>query len=69
MRRIDPRVTGKSLGGDANALAAVAAHGYEALQLILVGGAVRHAGSYPDREALAKIVAVVRRPDPEARAG
>jgi len=57
VRRIDPRVTGKELGGDADALAAVAAHGYEALPLVLVDGVVRHAGSYPDRETLAGFVA------------
>ena len=57
VRRVDPRVTGKELGGDADALAAVAAHGYQALPLILVGGRVHHAGSYPDRETLAAIVA------------
>jgi hypothetical protein len=59
-RRLDPRVTGKELGGDADALAAVAAHGFDALPLILAGGAVRHAGSYPDRERLAEIVAAAR---------
>jgi len=56
VRRIDPRVTGNELGGDADALAAVAAHGYESLPLILVDGAVRHAGSYPGRATLAAAV-------------
>jgi hypothetical protein len=60
VRRIDPRVTGKGLGGDADALAAVAAYGFDRLPLIVAGGSVQHAGSYPDRERLAAIVAAER---------
>ncbi len=65
VRRIDPRVTGKGLGGDADALAAVAACGYEALPLIVVDGEVRQTGSYPDRERLAAIIAATESPDAE----
>jgi hypothetical protein len=60
VRRIDPRVTGKGLGGDADALAAVDAHGFDGLPLIVAAGAVRHAGSYPSRDQLAAIVAAAR---------
>jgi len=60
VRRIDPRVTGKELGGDADATAAVATHGYESLPIILVDGRVRHVGAYPDRATLAAIVAAAK---------
>lgn len=45
----------------AAALAAVAARGFGALPLIVAGGEVRHAGSFPDRERLAGILAAARR--------
>jgi hypothetical protein len=53
VRRIDPRVAGKGLGGDAAALLAVQEHGFAALPLVLVDGHVVHGGSYPGREVLA----------------
>ena len=58
--RIDPRVTGKGLGGHDAALRAVAARGFGALPLALLNGELVHSGNYPSRATLKALLGPTR---------